>query len=75
MKLAPVLNLKALNPTSTEKQNVNLMMKVFDVRNVEVLRYYESKWGLDTKGTRQFLQIMIRLWAILKAYQTQEPRQ
>ena len=65
LKLAPGLNQKALDPTSTEKQNVNLMLKIFDQRNVVALKQYETTWNADTKGTRQFLLVIWRLWNIL----------
>lgn len=65
VKLAPALNQKSLYPTATERQNVNLMLKVFDDRNVLALEHYEKVWNIDTEGTRSFLTIFIKLWNIL----------
>ena len=65
MKLAPALSSKALFPTATEKQNVKLMLKVFDQRNIIALENYEKEWHIDTLGTRQFLSIIVKLWNIL----------
>lgn len=64
-KLAPALNHKSLCPTSTEKQNVKLMLKVFDQRNIIALEHFEKVWQTDTKGTREFLSTIVRLWNIL----------
>lgn len=40
VKLAPSLNLKALYPTSTEKQNVSLMLRIFNQTNVVALEHF-----------------------------------
>lgn len=65
VKLAPALNQKSISPTSTEKQNVKLMLKVFDCRNITALDHYEKSWQTDTTGTREFLKIIISLWNIV----------
>ncbi|GFO08861.1 transposable element p transposase [Plakobranchus ocellatus] len=65
LKLAPALNLKSLNPTPTEKQSVNLMLRIFDRRNVTALQQYGPTWSLDTSGTREFLNLIIQLWNML----------
>jgi len=57
VKLVPSsLTQKCLNPTATEKQNVKLMLKIFDQRNVAALEHFEQVWQVDSSGTRQFLQ-------------------
>lgn len=63
LKLAPGLNLKALFPTNTEKQNVNFMLK--DDRNVQALQHYGSIWNVDTQGTCRLILLVWRLWNIL----------
>eukprot|EP00745_Piridium_sociabile_P000858 TRINITY_DN1054_c0_g1_i10.p1 TRINITY_DN1054_c0_g1~~TRINITY_DN1054_c0_g1_i10.p1 ORF type:complete len:707 (+),score=149.43 TRINITY_DN1054_c0_g1_i10:209-2329(+) len=65
VKLAPALNPKSLNPTSTEKQNVKLMLNIFDQRNVIALQHFEKVWQFDTGGTREFVSTILKLWNIL----------
>ncbi|GFN85548.1 transposable element p transposase [Plakobranchus ocellatus] len=65
LKLAPALNLKSLNPKPTEKLIVNLMLRIFDRRNITALQQYGPTWSLDTSGTREFLNLVIQLWNIL----------
>ena len=65
VKLAPALNSKSLFPTSTEKQNVNLMLKIFDQRNAVALDHFEKTWKIDTAGTREFVNTVVRLWNIV----------
>lgn len=69
VKLAPSLTQKCLNPTATEKQNVKLMLKIFDQRNIAALEHFEDVWQVDTSGTRQFLMTIIRLWNITNVKQ------
>ena len=42
-KLAPALSYKAMYPNGTEKQNVFLMQKVFDEKNVVALKHLQEK--------------------------------
>ena len=65
MKLAPGLSYKSLFPMSTEKQNVPLMLKIFDIRNNSSLKHFENKLGVDTTGTQNFITHMTQLWNIL----------
>lgn len=65
VKLAPALNQKCLYPTSTEKQNVSLMLKIFDQRNALALEHFEKIWQVDTKGTREFILTIEKLWNIV----------
>ena len=69
VKMAPALNPKSLYPTSTENQNVRLMLNIFDERNTLALCNFEQKWGVDTGGTRQFISSVLRLWNIVNVKQ------
>jgi hypothetical protein len=65
IKMAPALNNKCLFPTNTEKQNVNLALKVFDTRNALALKHFERHWGVDTSGTTEFIATIVKLWNVL----------
>lgn len=65
VKLAPSLTHKCLNPTNLEKQNVSLMLKIFDQRNILALEHFEKTWQTDTSGTRQFIAMIVKLWNII----------
>ena len=65
LKLAPSLTQKSLYPNNTEKQNVNLMLKVFDNKNVLALQTLQSTLGLQTEGTQMFIMWCHRLWQVL----------
>ena len=50
--MALVLNKKALNPNSFERQNVKLALKLFSDKNIAALKVYACKKGFDKmKGT------------------------
>ena len=56
---------KCLYPTNSERQNVKLMLKVFDRRNVVALSSFGPQWGVDVDGTCKFLTIIVNLWQIV----------
>ena len=65
VKLAPALNKKVLFPTSLERQNVNLCVRLFDQKNVAALKQYqlELKYS-NVEGTICFLEIVLKWWKI-----------
>ena len=65
VKLAPSLNQKCLNPSSTEKQSVPLMLRIFDRRNAAALEHFGSKWQMDVSGTISFILFIVQLWNII----------
>ena len=64
LKLAPPLTQKSLYPSSTERQNVRLMLKVFDNRNIFALKSYQDTLGFSSEGTQTFILWAYRLWQI-----------
>lgn len=62
VKLAPSLNKKVLYPTSIERQNVNLCVKVFDEKNIAALKTTNASLA---KGTIHFLKTISRWWKIV----------
>ena len=63
VKLAPALNRKVLYPTSVERQNVNLCVKLFDEKNVAALQV--TKDENDYAGTIMFMDLLIKWWKIV----------
>lgn len=66
IKAAPTLSLKALNPSSMEKQNVKLALKVFNSSTVAALETYGERYALHhAAGTAEFLKIVETWWRIV----------
>lgn len=61
--MAPSLSSKSLFPSSIEKQNVNLCLKLFDEKNISALQIYFGEQS--SSGTVTFLQAISNLWKIV----------
>jgi hypothetical protein len=70
VKLAPNLTYKALYPSSLERQNVKLALKVFDEKTVVALGEYGTLSKCDFSGTQTFVNIILKLWKILNVKST-----
>jgi len=58
---------KPLFPSSVvERQNVKLVMKIFNEKTVTALDYY----GLDVSGTSKFIDLILRMWKVLNLKST-----
>ena len=68
VKLAPSLNQRALNPSSTDRQSVPLMMRVFNDKVVVALQLFSERatcpkeWVMDAKA---LVEVFVNLWKIL----------
>lgn len=72
--MAPGLSYKALFPSSVERQNVKLVLKVFDEKTVTALDHYGQQTGLDVSGTSKFISIILRMWTVLNVKSTDKGR-
>ena len=64
-KLAPRLSFKACWPSSLERQNVNLALRIFDETNVAALTIRQSRSNcVDNNHTCDFLSLICRVWKI-----------
>lgn len=62
VKLAPALSRKVLNPSTLERQNVQLAVRLFDEKNIQALNQCSD---IDTNGTSEFLTIILHWWRIV----------
>jgi len=74
IKMAPGLSYKALNPSNLERQNVKLVLKVFDEKTITALGIFGNVTGTDTSGTSKFLTLILRLWKVLNVKSTDKGR-
>jgi hypothetical protein len=70
VKQAPSLSQKALYPSSTERQNVQLALCVFNDKTVTALdRFGDKEKNCDAQqviyDTRDFIDIILKLWKLL----------
>jgi len=65
VKLAPALSKKVLYPTSIERQNVLLCCKLFDEKNIAALRHTIEGHSVESCGTANFLEIILKWWKIV----------
>ncbi|KAH6946072.1 hypothetical protein HPB50_011471 [Hyalomma asiaticum] len=66
IKAAPTLSLKALNPSSMQKQNVKLALKLFNSSTVAALQTWGQRYALQhAVGTAEFLKIVETWWRIV----------
>jgi len=65
VKLAPGLTYTALHPNNTQRQNVNLALKIFDEKNVAALTEFGKRFVCDISGTQNFILTIVQLWKIL----------
>ena len=63
--MAPHLTYKCCFPTSSERQNVPLMLKVFNGTTAVGLQHHSSQTRKDTLGTQNFILVFSKLWKIL----------
>lgn len=63
VKLAPNLTHKALNPSSTERQKVSLVLKVFNEKTIAALSFFPALSD-SVDGTKSFLDIILKLWKL-----------
>lgn len=59
VKIAPLLSEKVLYPTSFERQNVSLAVKLFNEKNVAALKTLQDT---NVNGTLQFLELISNWW-------------
>lgn len=59
-KMAPALNPKVLFPSSLERQNVNLCLKLFDEKNISALKLHKNCKAME--GTAAFLSFASNWW-------------
>nr|XP_042912286.1 uncharacterized protein LOC110282455 [Parasteatoda tepidariorum] len=69
VKMAPKLNEKALFPSSVERQNVNLCLRIFHESNMHALTMLDE---VKYKGTITFLHIIIKWWKIASIKNTRK---
>lgn len=62
LKLAPALSQKVLFPSSLERQNVNIALRLFDEKNITALEKL-AKDGIS--GTAEFIKIFLPWWRIV----------
>ena len=70
VKLAPSLSQKALNPSSTERQSVHLMLRIFNDKVVSAFNIIGDKeTNFESKSvimdTKNFISIIYKLWKML----------
>ncbi|XP_037500178.1 uncharacterized protein LOC119374192 [Rhipicephalus sanguineus] len=66
VKAAPMLSVKALNPSSMERQNVKLALKVFNPSTTAAVETYAQRYDLQhAPGTAEFLRIVETWWKII----------
>ena len=65
VKLAPSLNFTALHPSNTQRQNVNLALKIFDEKNVSALTEFSKRFDCDVSGTQNFILTIVQFWKIM----------
>jgi len=65
VKMAPCLTHKSLYPSNLERQNIKLVLKVFDEKVVVALDHYGKQNGKDISGTHSFITVILKLWKIL----------
>ena len=70
VKTAPSLTYKALYPTNIERQNVNLVLKLFNEKVVTAIGHYGSEKSVDCSGTQIFISLILKLWKILNVKST-----
>ena len=64
LKFGFSLNLKALYPSSMERQNVKLALKIFNPFVIEGLQHF-NKDIPNAQGTADFLKIILKWWHII----------
>ena len=74
IKMAPGLSYKALNPSNLERQNVKLVLKLFNEKTITALGIFGNVTGTDTSSTVKFLQLILRLWKVLNVKSTDKGR-
>ncbi|GFR28328.1 transposable element P transposase [Trichonephila clavata] len=67
VEIAPKLCLKALKPTNFEKQNVQLVLKIFEESNMTALNVLQDKLGYPEmfKDTAIFIKHVLAFWQIM----------
>lgn len=62
LKFGYKLNHKALYPSNVDRQKVSLVCKIFNYENINALK---EIGGNNTKGTCDFLSIILKWWNIV----------
>ena len=68
VKLAPSLSQKAVNPSSTDRQSVPLMLRVFNDKTTCALSVFATRPGCCSEAindTKVFIEIIVKLWKML----------
>ena len=64
-KLAPNLNIKACFPSAIERQNVKIVLKVFNVLTLAVLKLQNELSNQESRNnTHDFVEILLQLWKL-----------
>ena len=74
VRMAPGLSYKALYPSNVERQNVKLVLKIFDEKTVAAVNHYGLQNHVDVSGTSTFFTIILRLWNVLNVKSTDKGR-
>nr|CAI5844096.1 unnamed protein product [Callosobruchus analis] len=61
VKLAPALSQRVLHPSSLERQNASLAVRLFDDKNIAALNLTQK----DNVGIAEFLKIILSWWKIV----------
>ena len=64
-KQAPGLSYTALHPNNLQRQNVRLVLKVFDDKTVSALDAFAKQTNCDLSGTRDFILSIVQFWKIV----------
>jgi len=72
--MAPVLSHKALHPSNLERENMRLVLKIFDEKTITAVDTFDNNTDTDMSGTSKFLSIILRLWKVLNVKSTGRPK-
>lgn len=70
VRMAPSLSYKALYPSNIERQNVKLVLKLFNEKTLAALNHYGVQNQCDVSGTSKFISIILRFWKVLNVKST-----
>ena len=71
---APGLSYKCLYPSNLERQNVQLVLKLFNEKTIVGVTNHGAKSNVDVSGTTKFMTIILRLWNVLNVKSTDKGR-
>lgn len=65
VRLAPTLSLKALKPSNLERQNMKLVLKVFNTFTIAALNSAQAAGLQHAKSTADFISTVVMWWRIV----------